>query len=269
MFYITGAAHNKIAVRDINPMGRQTILMLHGWPLNMRVFEPLSMELATEDCRVVAMDLRGFGASDAPWAGYRYDDLSADVAAVVNALRLERFALLGFSMGGAVALRYMRCFRSWQVARLLLVSAAAPSFTRRPDFPHGMNTQQVNAMLETAAQDRPRMNAEFGRMFFSGRASMAMREWVQGLCNDASAIGTQKAGQALRDEDLRPDLEAVRVPCGIFHGRMDRICPYDLAVALQAGIPGATLFPFPQMGHSILLEDHVRLGAQILTFLRA
>ncbi len=268
MFYINGAAQNKIRVWDVNPTGQPALLMLHGWPLDMRIFESLSMDLAKSDCRIVLMDLRGFGGSDAPWDGYRYDDMAADVGTVIKALRLEGVTLLGFSMGGAIALRYMRLFQGWQVARLALVSAAAPSFTRSNDFPHGLSTSQVDALLDLAANDRPRMNAEFGRSFFTNRASSAMREWTQSICNDASAIGTIKAGQSLRDEDLRPDMSAVRVPCGIFHGRTDRICPFELALALEAGIPNAQLFAFQQIGHSILLEDHVRLSTQLLSFLR-
>ena len=71
--------------------------------------------------RVVTMDLPGFGRSDAPACGYSYDCLSDAVYAVVKSLGLCRFVLVGFSMGGAIVLRYMRRHRGYGVRKLALL----------------------------------------------------------------------------------------------------------------------------------------------------
>ena len=113
MFYITSNDGTKIAVYDYNPQGKQTVFLIHGWPLSHLIFE-YQINLLT-DCgyRVVAVDLRGFGRSDTPVCGYSYDQMSADIFQVVRQLCLKRFVLVGFSMGGAIALRYMNCYNGF------------------------------------------------------------------------------------------------------------------------------------------------------------
>lgn len=137
MQYIKSSDGTKIAVYDYNPKGKQTIFLIHGWPLSHKIFE-YQINLLT-DCgyRVVAIDLRGFGKSDTPAHGYSYNQMSSDVFYVVRQLRLSNFVLVGFSMGGAIALRYMNRFKGYGVRKLILLSAAAPCFAKRPDFPYG------------------------------------------------------------------------------------------------------------------------------------
>ncbi len=69
MYYITATDGTKIAVYDYNPTEKQTIFLIHGWPLSHKIFE-YQINLLT-DCgyRVVAVDLRGFGQSDTAVCG--------------------------------------------------------------------------------------------------------------------------------------------------------------------------------------------------------
>ena len=55
-------------------------------------------------------------------------------------------------MGGAIALRYMNCFHGFEVCKLILLSAAAPCFARRPGFPYGKPVQEVNDLINLARQ---------------------------------------------------------------------------------------------------------------------
>ncbi len=128
MYYITSNDGTKIAVYDYNPQATQTIFLIHGWPLSHQIFE-YQINLLT-DCgyRVVAVDLRGFGKSDTPVCGYSYNQMSDDIYQIVRQLRLENFILTGFSMGGAITLRYMNSYRGFGVCKLILLSAAAPCF---------------------------------------------------------------------------------------------------------------------------------------------
>ena len=138
MFYIKSTNNVKIAVWDWRPEGKETVVLVHGWPLSHKIFEYQIGRLCARGCRVVAMDLRGFGESDAPAAGYSYNEMATDLHQVVCALGLGEFTLAGFSMGGAVALRYMSLFQGKGVKRLMLLAAAAPCWTQRPGFPYGV-----------------------------------------------------------------------------------------------------------------------------------
>ena len=105
--------------------------MLHGWPVNHEMYEYQSSWLPAHGFRVIMIDLRGFGQSDKPWLGYGYNRMADDVLAVAKALRLDRFTLVGFSMGGAIAMRYLCRHAGYGVDRLALLAAASPSFRQR------------------------------------------------------------------------------------------------------------------------------------------
>ena len=78
------------------------IVLLHGLMLNGACWTPLARALE-EDYDVVMPDARGHGNSSVPDHGYRYDDLTADVTGLIEALGLAAPVLLGHSMGGMTA----------------------------------------------------------------------------------------------------------------------------------------------------------------------
>lgn len=113
MYFVKASDDVSIAVYDYNPKGKKTVFLVHGWPLSHLMYEyQLEMLLAC-GYRVVSVDLRGFGNSDVPAYGYSYDQMADDIYRVICALRLNRFVLVGFSMGGAVVLRYMRKYQCY------------------------------------------------------------------------------------------------------------------------------------------------------------
>lgn len=268
MRYITTGRNVKLAVYDTNPGGGQTVLLVHGWPLSHEIFEYQQMLLARQGYRVVTLDLRGFGASDAPWEPYGYDQMADDLYAVVRILGISGFVLAGFSMGGAIALRYMRRHRGFGVCKLALLGAAAPCYTRRPGFSHGVEPQAVNALLCQAQIDRPQFCRNFSQKLLASPHSQAMEDWFCGISLSASMVGTVKAGCALRDEDGRPDLRSVKVPTGIFHGMRDEIVPYDLALVQKEAISDATLFPFSQSGHAVFYDELENFNEKFSLFLK-
>jgi len=133
----------RVAVYDWNQQGKNAVFFIHGWPIDHNMFEYQFNILPQNGYRCISMDLRGFGKSDAPWTGYTYDRMADDVYEVIKTLNVPRLTLVGFSMGGAIAIRYMARHRGYKVSKLALWSAAAPSFTRRPDYPYGMTADQI------------------------------------------------------------------------------------------------------------------------------
>lgn len=268
MYHITSNDGTKIAVYDYNPQGKRTVLLIHGWPLSHQIFE-YQINLLT-DCgyRVVAVDLRGFGRSDSPVCGYCYDQMSADIFQVIQKLCLNNFILAGFSMGGAIALRYMNRFNGFGVCRLILLSAAAPCFAQRPDFPYGKTVQEVNDLINLAETDRPGLCLDFSRQLFACPHSDAVIDWFKGIALSASGLGTIKCGIALRDEDGRADLGCVRVPTYIIHGDKDVIVSGELAKIQHAGICGSTLITLPDSGHGIMYDQLKKFNSVFMDIIR-
>lgn len=269
MLFIKTQDSVKIAVYDLNPKSKKAIVMIHGWPLSQEIFEYQKRMLVDTGYRVVTMDLRGFGKSDAPAFGYRYDQLAFDVYQVIRSLKLNAFVLAGFSMGGAVALRYMRLFQGYGVKKLVLMAAAAPRFTRTPGFPYGMTKEDVNQLIQQAETDRAQLSENFSRMLLACPHGDSIKNWFRGLSLEASGIGTVGTAYSLRDEDDRQDLTCVHVPTGIFHGKKDKIVPFEMALLQQEGIRNARLFPFENSGHGVFYDELSRFNQTFLTFLES
>jgi pimeloyl-ACP methyl ester carboxylesterase len=101
------------------------LVLLHPNGFCAGLFDPLARRLAT-DRRVVGVDLRGHGGSDRPTerSAYRFAELAGDVVAVLDALGIERAALLGVSLGGGVGI-IVDQLAPGRVAALVLCEAIA------------------------------------------------------------------------------------------------------------------------------------------------
>lgn len=268
MYYIEMDDGVKIAVEDIYPQGRRAVFFIHGWPLGHKIFEYQYNILPSHGFRCIAIDLRGFGQSDSPADGYSYNRLARDVYLVLRKSNVGPVTLAGFSMGGAIALRYMNLYRGFKVSKLALLAAAAPSFTKRPGYPYGMTKEAVDSLIAGIYKDRPQTVANFGSQLFAVSHSAELKDWFTDISWSASGIGTIKTAESLRDEDLRHELQAVNVPTGIFHGKKDLICPYDFALQLNSGIRNSQLYTFEDSGHAVFYDELDRFNENFLEFLQ-
>jgi pimeloyl-ACP methyl ester carboxylesterase len=90
--------------------GDDVVLCLHGWPQHWYEWRMLLPRLAAAGYRAVAMDLRGFGWSDAPRDGYEKENLADDVLAVLDAEGLDQVRLIGHDWGGWTG--YLLCLKA-------------------------------------------------------------------------------------------------------------------------------------------------------------
>ncbi|MCH3965910.1 MAG: alpha/beta hydrolase [Clostridium sp.] len=268
MYYIEVEEGIKILVDDLNPRGKDVIFLIHGWPLNHKMFEYQLDLLPEYGYRCISIDLRGFGSSDKPWKGYSYDRLSDDVRVIIETLELKNITLVGFSMGAAVAIRYMSRYYSYNVSKLVLMSPAAPSFTRRKGYPYGMDVNGVEDLIRQARENRPEMMAGIGKIFFAGNTTDNFMNWFQNLGLEASGHSTIETARSLKDEDLRSEINKINVTTGIFHGKMDKICPFEFAEELNRGIKNSQLYPFEFSGHGIFHDELGKFNSELLKFIK-
>lgn len=268
MYTVTVQPGVKLAVFDLNPRAGETVFFIHGWPVNQRMFEYQLDVLPALGFRCVSVDLRGFGVSDKPWDGYSYDRMADDMYEIIRSLRAPRLTLAGFSMGGAIAVRYMARHRGFGVSRLALLAAAAPSFVQRPGYPYGMTAQAVDRLIDQTYRDRPQMLTDFGRSFFASKISDSFSGWFHSLGLQAGGHSTIHTAESLRDSDLRADLARIRVPTGIFHGVLDQICPFAFAGELNRGIANSRIYRFEQSGHGIFYDELKKFNEEFVGFLK-
>ncbi len=138
--HIDGVTHHWVRARGVEfhyaeaGAGEDVVLCLHGWPQHWYEWRHLMPALADRH-RVLALDLRGFGWSEAPEGGYRKEEMADDVLAILDELGLERVKLVGHDWGGWIgfllALREPSRFE-----RFLALNILPPWTTMRSMAPH-------------------------------------------------------------------------------------------------------------------------------------
>jgi non-heme chloroperoxidase len=264
---IKGVNGVSINIEDVGT-GRP-IVFIHGWPVNHEMFEYQFTELPKHGYRCIGIDLRGFGDSDKPWNGYSYDTMADDLRAVLDNLNLQNVVLVGFSMRGAIAIHYMARHQGSGIAKLALLGAAAPCFTKREDFPHGIDKAAVDDLIRQTYTDRPSMLKNFSEIFFANpqKLSPEFKIWNLSLGLAASAYATIQCAIELRDADLRRDLATTHIPTLILHGVDDKVCLFDLARAMHDGIKDSHLVSIEKAGHRFYYEEKEKVNTELVSFI--
>ena len=138
--HVEGVTHHWVRARGVEfhyaeaGSGDDVVLCLHGWPQHWYEWRNLMPALADRH-RVIALDLRGFGWSQAPEEGYEKENLADDVLAVLDELGLERVKLVGHDWGGWIG--FLLCLREPQrFQRYLALNILPPWVSIRAMAPH-------------------------------------------------------------------------------------------------------------------------------------
>jgi pimeloyl-ACP methyl ester carboxylesterase len=133
-------AHHSVRARGIEfhvaeaGSGDDVVLCLHGWPQHWYEWRHLLPALADRH-RVLALDLRGFGSTEASRDGYEKEEMASDVLAVLDALGLDRVKLVGHDWGGWIG--FLLCLREpRRFARYLALNILPPWTSARAMAPH-------------------------------------------------------------------------------------------------------------------------------------
>lgn len=237
------------------PAAAPAVVFLHSLGSDSSMWRPQAEALAPSH-RVVRIDTRGHGGSHAPPGPYTVADLGRDVLEVVDAEGLERFHLVGLSLGGLTAL-WLSIHHGDRLRSLTAANTAArvadEAFwqTRaqavREQGLEGIRDAVVGRFFATGfADDRPEWFAEAREAFVGGDP-----DGYIGCCG------------ALQDADLREDVGAIDVPTLVVGGDEDVATPPGDALWLQAHIGGSHLAVLPRAAHLSNL-DQPDLFTQVL-----
>ena len=148
------------------------IVLIPGWPLSDEMFEYQYNDLINNNFRVIGITLRGFGKSDKPYGHYNYNVHVLDIKRILGKLDIKDAVLGGFSMGGAIAIRYASADDGAHVSKLALFGAAAPIWTQRNDFPFNLPKNAVDELIELNYKDRPKLLSNFAKIFSATETSL-------------------------------------------------------------------------------------------------
>jgi pimeloyl-ACP methyl ester carboxylesterase len=244
------------------------IVLIPGWPLSDEMYEYQYNDLINNNFRVIGITLRGFGKSDKPYGSYDYDVHASDIRKILKELKIRDAVLGGFSMGGAIAIRLAATDEGAYISKLALFGAAAPIWTKRNDFPYNIPKSDVDDLIALNHEDRPKLLANFGKIFSATETALneGIAMWLNGINISSSSYAMGQCLIALRDTDLRADLAKIVIPTLIMHGKKDKICSFDLAEQMKAGISNSRIVAFESSGHSLFLEETHKFNAELLKF---
>lgn len=138
--HVDGITHHQVRARGVEfhyaeaGAGDDVVLCLHGWPQHWYEWRNLMPALADRH-RVIALDQRGFGWSEAPADGYEKENLADDVLAVLDELGLERVKLVGHDWGAWIG--FLLCLREPErFQRYLALNILPPWTSMRAMAPH-------------------------------------------------------------------------------------------------------------------------------------
>ena len=271
MPFITAKDGTQLYVKDWGS-GRPVVL-IHGWPLDADMWEYQMPALAEAGFRTIAYDRRGFGRSDQPWQGYDYGTMADDLKSVIETLKLQDVALVGFSMGGGEIARYMSRHGGAGVTRAVLVSAVTPMLLKTAEHPDGVDGSVFDGMIDGLKTDRPQFLTKFSKTFFgagllTSPVSADLMQWAGNLAMRASPKATIDCVNAFARTDFRPDMAHFKVPTLVIHGDADATVPIDISGrAAAAAISGARFEVYEGAPHATPFTEKERLTRDLLEFL--
>jgi pimeloyl-ACP methyl ester carboxylesterase/DNA-binding winged helix-turn-helix (wHTH) protein len=203
----------------------------------------------------VRYDERGCGLSDWQVPELSFESWIRDLETVVDALGLERFALMGISQGGAVASTFAARYPD-RVSHLILYGTYARGWQHRGD-PKAIEAR--DAIIKLVSLGWGRNNPGFQHMFssrFIPDAGPEQMAWFNDL--QRVSASPENAARFMQDFgyiDVRDILHAVRAPTLVLHSQGDVVVPFDEGRLLAAGIPGARFVPLPSRNHLVLENE--------------
>ncbi len=238
----------------------------HDW--NSPIWRPLFEELASTN-RLVRYDPRGTGLSDWDPPEISFDRWVDDLAAVVDAAGLERFALLGISQGAAVSIAYA-VRHPERVSHLVLFGGYSRGRLRRGEPGAAAFEEALNTLIrEGWGQD----HAGFRQMFcalYLPEGNAEQIGWFTELQRVSATPATAvRVRQACGSCDVSPLLPQVRAPTLVLHARRDAVVPFAEGRLMAARIPGARFVQLDGCNHLMLPDESEwpRMLAEIRRFL--
>ena len=234
------------------------VVLIHGWSASNSMWDGVRTALANT-YRVIAMDCRGHGTSAKPHEPSAYGiEMVNDVTRLLDHLKITRAHVVGYSLGGSIALKLLETHPE----RLLTVTSGGSQGFRARDITERWDSALVKklvvgeplsqAMLETAPPGFPAPSPE-------QRAMMARMDSVQ----DSRALGAQRLGNPGLYVDYGK-LSSRHIPTLLIVGELDNPARF---AELRAAMPGAEFVVVPGARHGSV-PDTPQFLAALRSFLQ-
>jgi pimeloyl-[acyl-carrier protein] methyl ester esterase len=255
---------------EVTGRGRRDLVLLHGWGMNLRVWDGLAAALE-QRFRLIAVDLPGHGRSDWDAAAHTPAAQAWRVHETLAPLT-SRYSLLGWSLGGQFALDLAAAMPAG-IERLVLV-ATTPRFLAGPGWRCGLPGASLEKLAAAVRIDPQRAVNDFLGLCVRGCAARTAAHALAAL-----AAALERHGRAnpealawglgrLKEGDLRAMLPQVKKPALVIAGRRDRITRPQASRALAVALPKGRYDSIAGAAHVPFLTHPGRFATLLRGFLR-
>ena len=240
--------------------GDTTLVFLHHWGGSSRTWSEVTAALS-DRFRCVAIDARGAGDSDAPATGYTTSDHADDALGVIATLKLERYILVGHSMGGKAA-QLLASRRPKGLLGVVLVASSPPS-------PMAIGDEQ-RAQMKGAYSSATSVNWSLDNVLVGSPISSKVREQLVidalRLSPPAVAGWIDVGGR----EDISFDVDKIAVPVAIMAGTIDHVdTPEIVQSKIVPHYPTASVHMLAGKGHLLPVEAPAEIVQVVSEFAAA
>ncbi len=273
--FVTLPAGPTVHYRDEGPRDAPVMVLLHGSNADLHTWQPWVDHLK-DRYRLIRLDQRGHGLTGPAADGnYLQDAFTADLEAFRLKLNLNRFVLVGNSMGGGIAARYAMLHPNRLAGLVLIDAGGAP--VKRPESHRGgggnlaFTIARIPVLNTIASQFMPRSLIERSLRQSVENQAVVTPEAVDRYWELARYPGNRVATMMRFGEPMTsftPERVAViETPTLIMWGREDALIPYAAAEWYRDHLPRAQLVAYPGIGHLPMEEAPGRSAADMARFL--
>ena len=246
----------------------------HGWPLCADAWDGQMLFLAQKGFRCVAVDRRGHGRSGQASAGNDMDGYADDLAAVIEALDLQKITAVGHSTGGGEVTRYIGRHGSKRVARAVLVAAVPPIMVKSATNPEGLPMEVFDGIRAGLTRDPSQFYKDLAAPFYGANRPGAKvsqgqldQFWLWSM--QAGLKNAYESVKAFSETDFTEDLKRFDIPTLVMHGEDDQIVPvHDSARKSARLIRNAREVYYPGAPHGLTATHQEQVNADLLAFIR-
>ena len=232
----------------------EPVLLIHGHTLDHRIWDDVTPVLVEHGLRVIRPDLRGHGRSTMPSKGYHLSHHAGDMLAVLDAAGVERATVVGFSVGGGIAME-LAVTHPERVEALALVAPVMPDRPFEAAFLDNLKAVAKVARTEgiRAAMAGPWASSPLFRVSL---AKPGIREKIEPILLDfpgAEYLATER-DRVERDWTIPERLQDVQAPTVVLVGGEEMAGFKGYAAEAGERIPGAAWHEVPGCGHLLPVE---------------
>ena len=243
----------------------EPLLFIHGLAYDRHGWGPLPKLLAS-DFRVLLMDNRGVGASDAPEGPYTVPMLAADAIAVLDDAGIESAHVFGVSLGGFISQEIALTYPG-RMRKLVLGSTSPGGPEAFPMPARGVEAFRTFQTLDREPGLRLMANNSLGERGVRERPELADEIYAYRLERAPSLEAWQAQLAASRSWDALDRISAISAPTLVFHATADAVIDVRNGELLAERIPGARLELISDRGHLVMWEEGEMLAPVLRDFL--